>query len=319
MGEKCYLCQLSKAQQTRIAGTAHVVDCKVCGHYQIGQMLARTIESGSLIDDAHLISGHVREQTELLSNSPDIDSTPVYLPDREACAAVAASAPRRIRDKARKVLEALSRRTRHFGDCPRLLSATDYPLGYAKNEEEFRHLVGYLADLELVKSVGWDNDHEGTYSCPKITAKGFEALEHPNSRSDKSFVAMSFSKDLRHVYEEAIAPGIRKARFRPIRVDDIEHTDMIDDRIIAELREARFAVADFTEHKHGVYFEAGFALGLGIPVIWVCREDEIDRAHFDTRQFNHITWKAHDLAKLRTDLTIRIRAVIGLGPNAGIA
>ena len=42
----------------------------------------------------------------------------------------------------------------------------------------------------------------------------------------------------------------------------------------------------------GVYYEAGFARGLGIPVISTCREDERGKLHFDTRQYNHIFWKA---------------------------
>ncbi len=37
----------------------------------------------------------------------------------------------------------------------------------------------------------------------------------------------------------------------------------------------RFMIADFTGHRGGVYFEAGFAHGLGIPVIWTCREDQL--------------------------------------------
>ena len=76
-------------------------------------------------------------------------------------------------------------------------------------------------------------------------------------------------------------------------------------------------VADFTQGKTGarggVYYEAGFAHGLGIPVIFTCRNESLDKVHFDTRQYNHIVWT--DPAKLRTDLRNRIAAVIGDGPN----
>ncbi|MDA1051804.1 MAG: hypothetical protein O3C40_15165 [Planctomycetota bacterium] len=60
---------------------------------------------------------------------------------------------------------------------------------------------------------------------------------------------------------------------------------------MSEIRKARFLVADFTKHRNGVYFEAGYAIGLQIPVIWLCREDEMGRVHFDTEHFNHIVWK----------------------------
>ena len=40
--------------------------------------------------------------------------------------------------------------------------------------------------------------------------------------------------------------------------------------------------------KRCVYFEVGFTKGLGIPVIWTCREDDFDDLLFDTKQYNHI-------------------------------
>lgn len=53
-------------------------------------------------------------------------------------------------------------------------------------------------------------------------------------------------------------------------------------------------IADVTEQKQGVYFEAGYALGLGIPVIWSCRKDDLKNVHFDTRQYNHILWESEE-------------------------
>ena len=49
--------------------------------------------------------------------------------------------------------------------------------------------------------------------------------------------------------------------------------------------------------RGGVYYEAGFAQGLGLPVIWTCRKDMIDYVHFDTRHCAHIDWEAPDELK----------------------
>ena len=83
--------------------------------------------------------------------------------------------------------------------------------------------------------------------------------------------------------------------------------------IIARIKESRFVVADVTEHRNGVYFEGGFAMGMGLPVIWMCHEGDMKNAHFDTRQLNHIVW-TDDIPKLRKDLANRILATIGKGP-----
>lgn len=42
-------------------------------------------------------------------------------------------------------------------------------------------------------------------------------------------------------------------------------------------------------------------MGLGIPVIYTCRQDEMQNAHFDTNHYNHIAWK--DGPELRERLT----------------
>ena len=55
-------------------------------------------------------------------------------------------------------------------------------------------------------------------------------------------------------------------------------------------------MGDFTGQRGGVYFEAGFAMGLGLPVIWLVRKDEVEKLHFDTRQYAHIAYEsAEDL------------------------
>ncbi len=94
---------------------------------------------------------------------------------------------------------------------------------------------------------------------------------------------------------------------KAIRVDKVHHNEKICDRILAEIRKCRIVVADFTHHKGGVYFEAGFALALNRTVIWTCKKDEIKGAHFDTRQYVHLLWENPD--DLRQQLANRIQAL----------
>ncbi len=96
--------------------------------------------------------------------------------------------------------------------------------------------------------------------------------------------------------------------FTPIRIDLVQHNDKIDDRIVAEIRRSGILVADFTGNRGGVYFEAGFAMGLRIPVIWTCMEDNLNQVHFDTRQYNFIVWS--NAEDLKEKLEARIAATI---------
>jgi nucleoside 2-deoxyribosyltransferase len=109
-----------------------------------------------------------------------------------------------------------------------------------------------------------------------------------------------------------VQPAIRGAGYNPIIVSGVEHINKIDDEIISQIRKSKFLVADFTGHRGGVYFEAGFAMGLGMPVFWSCRRDDLINLHFDVRQYNCIDWT--DPADLAVRLKRRIEAVIGSGP-----
>lgn len=126
--------------------------------------------------------------------------------------------------------------------------------------------------------------------------------------SKQTFVAMWFDSSLNKAWEDGFASACHAVGYKALRMDLKEHNQKICDAIIVEIRKSRFLVADFTGHRGGVYFEAGYALGLGIPVIWSCREDELGSTHFDTRQYNHIVWK--DERDLFVKLKRRIEATI---------
>jgi nucleoside 2-deoxyribosyltransferase len=124
---------------------------------------------------------------------------------------------------------------------------------------------------------------------------------------------MWFDPSVHPAWLKAVAPGIEDAGYEAIRIDKVEHNRKIDDEIIASIRACKFLVADFTGQRGGVYFEAGLAQGLGKQVVWLCRKDELDKVHFDTRQYNFILWEDGKLAELRTALQNRIEATIGKG------
>jgi hypothetical protein len=179
---------------------------------------------------------------------------------------------------------------------------------YLKNAGE---LVYYLQMLREDGYLSFPEDHQ-LLNGAFITIKGLNKLltiqEKKNSRI--CFVAMSFSPELENVYTHAIAPAITENGFVPLLLRDqqLEADKTINDAILAGLKKARFTLADFTGHRANVYFEAGFALGRGQKVIYSCKADQLDEAHFDTRNFQHLVWK--DEEDFRKKLSDKIQAYI---------
>lgn len=187
---------------------------------------------------------------------------------------------------------------------------------WAMNTEEIETIFNILKERELLA----ENPTQtlGSHVSATITAKGWERLGQlrtPNKDSVQGFVAMWFAPEMANIYENVLAPAIQSAGYTPHRVDLREHIDKIDDEIILQIRRSRFVVADATGHRGGVYYEAGFASGLGLPVFWACRKDAMKDLHFDVNHYNCIVWEPEKLDEFRIALARRIEAVLGRGPR----
>ena len=183
----------------------------------------------------------------------------------------------------------------------------DWPLAYAKDSNELKKYLTYLEQQQYINIIG------STQYIDQIllTIEGWDYINEIskiNVDTSKAFIAMNFDPEFSEVYDKAIKPAVESNGYNPVRVDKEEHLNLIDDFIIAEIKESKFVVAEFTGQKHGVYFEAGFAKGLGIPVIWVCKKDDMENLHFDTSHYNQIDWE--DYEDLKNRLSNRIRATI---------
>jgi len=176
--------------------------------------------------------------------------------------------------------------------------------------------------LDWCVEQGWFDDRlwNATSKPIIITVDGYnkinQILNPASSDSKTAFVAMWFDNDMKDIFEKGIKPAIEQAGYLPFKIDLYEHNNQIDDEIIASIRRSHFMVADFTHGEEGargnVYFEAGFAKGLGIEVIFTCKDGDESKLHFDTRQYNHLRWK--NAEDFRKQLLARISATIGDGP-----
>lgn len=179
------------------------------------------------------------------------------------------------------------------------LVKSDYPLVFARDGDEFLHFLRTLAEQGLLEEPpGRDPQRRTSF---RITPAGWQRVREiglSGSDPNRAFVAMWFDSKLESAWSDGIRPALEALGFYPVRIDLTHGDDKIDDRIIAEIRRSGLLIADFTGHRGGVYFEAGFAMGLGIPVVWTCRRDEHQETHFDTRQYQHVLWDTpEDLRK----------------------
>lgn len=190
----------------------------------------------------------------------------------------------------------------------------------SESMDEIRELAQHLLEKQALRNVV---NARGDMRV-RVTVAGFEEVQ-PRPQAPayaQAFVAMWLDDSVHELYYEGIEPAIRNAGYEPYRVPDDLAVDKIDDTIIANIRQSKFMVADFTHgdagHRGSVYYEAGFARGLDLEVIRTCRSDLIDdgKLAFDTRQHYHIGWDKDntDYKAFTKELTNRIIARVGRGP-----
>jgi hypothetical protein len=143
----------------------------------------------------------------------------------------------------------------------------------------------------------------------------YDELKRHRVESRTAFMAMQFGDpELDKVVNDYFKPAALAAGFELRLITDRQPAGLIDDQLRVALRRARFVVADLTHANNGAYWEAGFAEGLGRPVIYTCRQHEWDeggrKTHFDTNHLLTVIWdlaRAGDAAKR---LTTTIRATL---------
>jgi hypothetical protein len=138
----------------------------------------------------------------------------------------------------------------------------------------------------------------------------YEALKHAQVESRTAFMATQFGdQGLDRVVSVCFKPAVKAAGFELRLLTDRQPAGLIDDQLRVALRTARFVIADLTHANNGAYWEAGFAEGLGRPVIYTCRKKEWNegKPHFDTSHLNTIIWDPKNLGDAAAHLTATIR------------
>ncbi len=301
--EPCLICG-HKIEWFSLGGRdSNGVRCPKCGYYEITRSAIVNLRNTDLSDRQRAnISGWLNENEGFEINTYNLDDFLIKL-----------SSPSFL-EKADRLLEFIAHKSECAGISilydPQFLSRS-----YSANEFELEAIIEYLHETKRVHVEGGSNIQEKEF---KVASQGWirlDELSKAGGKSTQGFVAMWFDESIRHLYDDAIAPAISDSGYKPHRVDLREHNEKIDDEIISQIRRSKFVVADFTGHRGGVYYEAGFAKGLGLDVFWLCREDDLDNLHFDIRQYNCIVWSEDKKHELRKRLSSRIESVLGLGPS----
>lgn len=313
--ESCPICGYDKIKQYPLQDPwAHFYECGRCGRYQASDMLMHFSDVGEKLREVgYILSGLTRELHETGGKPPSF-TTENYeaftkrfpVPDLN-----------NIGEKIKKLLQRVRAKTQYFGEEVKLGDIeTVVPLAYAKNPEELIALFTLMTEKKLAKIGILNNEKDDGERTVRMTlsANGWDltnTLEDKNKESDRGFVAVWFDDSMNENINAA-EEAITESGFRSICIRDEHFSERIMDKALGEIRSSRFVIVDLTGNRGSVFFEAGFAHGLGIETIYVyCEEHngEITNLEFYVKHYQCYKYKTpSDLKEtLKAAIAARIK------------
>jgi len=187
------------------------------------------------------------------------------------------------------------------------------PKSYSDSKEYYSWTSELNGTLEILQEYGYLKPMWTTSKCDRYTFtvdgwKHLGDLQMKNSELPQAFIAMWFDSSMNGA-RDSIKKAIEDAGYVPAVIDEKEHNNQIVPEIFYEIQNSKFIVADLCGHRNGVYYEAGYAKGLGKEVILTCRSTDFDGRHFDVAQQSTIIYDSDE--DLYKKLLKRIEVTVG--------
>lgn len=87
------------------------------------------------------------------------------------------------------------------------------------------------------------------------------------TQAPKCFVVMQFSADYNDLYSHVIKPTCEKYGYEVIRADEFWNSALIINDITTSINESSLIIADITPDNSNVFYELGYAHGIGKTTI----------------------------------------------------
>ncbi len=204
---------------------------------------------------------------------------------------------------------------------PISLFAPDLPQTIGAPSEKFaEQLVEELYENAVIRMAEPQKTFGGTtFLYVNLTLKGweqYEAEKRGRFAGNYGFLAMQFDDANLEVFVlEVLKPTVREATgFELVDMRNISKAGIIDNIMRVQIRDAKFVIVDLTHDNNGAYWEAGFAEGLGKPVIYICEKEKFDaqKPHFDTNHCTTVPWSRDNDEGFCQELVATLRRSLAL-------
>ena len=292
------------------------IDCSRCGIFRL---------TSEALDD---LGGHIRQKQEERINRTLISHFIQKRQNKETSPLLKNEDIERIiefeklpntQEQAYSLIRFLGENSSEPG-IPKLISSDEHGALIGSTEQTgFDFIVDSLKEQRLIYE-------QGAYASGRrsllLSFEGwskYEELIKGRIHSNKAFMAMPYGDQvLDNLVDNYFREAVDQTGFKLERLDDNPVAGLIDDRLRVDIQISRFLISDLTGDNNGAYWEAGYAEGLGKPVIYTCEKSHWEKIgkdkgkgpHFDTNHHLTVIWSEDEPNEAAQKLKNTIRATM---------
>lgn len=146
-----------------------------------------------------------------------------------------------------------------------------------------------------------------------LTLNGWRSYEEEKKgllSGSYGFMALKFGDPILDDFlNNCIKPAVLHLGYSLFDMRDVAQAGVIDNLLRMQIRDSAFVLVDLTHENAGAYWEAGYAEGLGKPVLYICEKNKFEekKTHFDTNHCTTVLWDVSEPDLFRDELVATLR------------
>lgn len=181
------------------------------------------------------------------------------------------------------------------------------------NRNSAMHLLFELRDRGLLRFYEVPGMQQTEVQDVRLTLSGWDIYEQEKAGKTAGtygFLALKFKDDVLDPFVQShVTPAVAELGYELRTMLDTARAGIIDNLMRIDIRDAALVIADLTHDNNGSYWEAGYAEGLGKPVLYICEKSKFEnvKTHFDTNHSTTVLWDIQDPDAFRSDLIATLK------------
>jgi hypothetical protein len=192
----------------------------------------------------------------------------------------------------------------------------------APNREFAAQLAKELRERGVLNGIDASSNDGTDFIDIGLTLDGweqYEAEKRGRIAGKYGFIAMKYGDPVLEPFVmDVVKPAVKDGTgYDLIDMRNVARAGIIDNIMRTQIRDAAFVIVDLTHDNSGAYWEAGYAEGLGKPVIYICEKAKFEAAktHFDTNHCTTVLWSQEDKSNFSQELIATLRRSLNLFPG----